>query len=249
MKGGVGNSLGSEAMKNAWLVCALMWLSLAGGAASQSRGTESDSTELELMRLRFARDVIVESLRPLKMRIEELTARAKELAELRDYAGALEVREERSRLEAQLDREDKELLLLEAREQSLRAELLPDVIELPLAEAELSGVTRPAGGGLIDAWSRSGSSATWKLPDLPPGGYEVYLKYRCGALEGGTVLVKEARFTLTGRIETTLKGPERRRVGTLKITDGAGTLEIAAKSVVKDNLMQLLGVELVPASR
>lgn len=238
-------------MKIGWLACALMWLSWVGMVASQNRGAgpDADSTELELMRLRFARSLIEKSLAPLKVRIEELSEKEKVLAVERDYAGAMRVREERRRLEGQLDREDKELLLLEAREQSLRAELLPDVIELPLADARLEGVHRPAGGGLIDGWSGTGSSAEWQLPNLPPGGYEVYLKYRCGALEGGTVVIQEARFSLSGRIETTLKGPERRLIGTVKITDGTGTFRISPKSVVKDNLMQLMGVELVPSSR
>ena len=64
-----------------------------------------------------------------------------------------------------------------------------------------------------------------------------------------THLIKESRFTLTTNIETTLKGPEERTAGTLKISDGAGTLTLSAEALVTNNLMQLLAVELVPASR
>ena len=75
------------------------------------------------------------------------------------------------------------------------------------------------------------------------------LRYRCGATEGGQLLIKEARFTLTTNIETTLKGPEERSAGTLKISDGNGTLSLSAQALVTDNLMQLLAVELVPATQ
>jgi len=104
-------------------------------------------------------------------------------------------------------------------------------------------------GGAITGWSKTGAAATWKLPSLPAGGYEVLLRYRCGAAEGGTLLVKETRYSLTATIESTLKGPEERNAGTLKISDGSGTFTLVVESLVTNNLMQLLAVELVPASR
>lgn len=75
------------------------------------------------------------------------------------------------------------------------------------------------------------------------------LRYRCGTAEGGKLLIKETRFTLTTTIETTLKGPEERSAGTLKVSDGAGTLTLSAAALITDNLMQLLALELVPATR
>ncbi len=214
------------------------------------RAADDDGeTDLELMRLQFARSLIAGSLQPLKQHMDELLVLERSLAKQRDYRGAIEAQQQRRRIESQLEREDKELLLLETREQSLRASLLPEVIEMPLEEAKLKGLSRPSGGGVIEGWSNPGVAAEWVLPDLPPGGYEVYLRYRCGTVEGGSLLVEESRFTLTGRIETTMKGPERRLLGTLKVTDGDGPFRLVAKTLVKDNLMQLLGVELVPASR
>lgn len=231
------------------MLMAGLGLCLLWGGALRAAADEGEETDLELMRLQFARSMIVKSLGPLKAHMEELWKLERAFAERRDYEGALVAQAERRRLEAQLEREDKELLLLETREQSLRASLLPDVIELPLAEAKLDGLRRPEGGGLIDGWSRPGAAAEWVLPELPAGGYEVFLKYRCGTLEGGSMSVEETKFTLEARIETTMSGPERRFLGTLKVTDGAGPFRLVTKTLVKDHLMQLLGVELVPASR
>ena len=61
--------------------------------------------------------------------------------------------------------------------------------------------------------------------------------------------MQETRFTLKGQIDTTLKGPQEKNLGTLKITDGSGPLTLTAVALVKDNLMDLMSVHLVPASR
>ena len=61
--------------------------------------------------------------------------------------------------------------------------------------------------------------------------------------------VKEAKFHLSSQLDTTLKGPQEKNLGTLKITDGSSTLTLTATTLVKDNLMHLLGVWLVPATK
>lgn len=205
------------------------------------------SAEIALLRLNYERELIEASLAPVKEQITTLGALEKQFAADRDYDDAITARDERKRLQNELARLDKELLLLQTREQTLRASLLPERIKLPLDNASLSGLRLE--GGAITGWSKVGASATWKLPDLPPGGYEVMLRYRCGTAEGGKLLIKETRFTLTTTIETTLKGPEERSAGTLKVSDGAGTLTLSAAALITDNLMQLLALELVPATR
>ncbi len=198
-------------------------------------------------RLEFERALIEASLEPLKKQVIALDAIEKQKASSRDYDGAIVVRTERRRLEGELERLDKQLLLIQTREQSLRSAALPDRIALPLEQAVLNGVRRE--GGEITGWSRTGTGATWKLPALPPGGYEVVIRYRCGALDGGVLDVKEARFHLSSPIETTLKGPQEKNLGTLKVTDGSGTISLSASTLLKDNLMDLLGVWLIPAWR
>lgn len=205
------------------------------------------SADIALLRLGYERELIEASLAPVKEEITTLGALEKQFAAERNYDDAITARDERKRLQNELSRLDKELLLLQTREQMLKTSLLPDRIKLPLDAATLSDLRHE--GGAISGWTKVGAAATWKLPTLPPGGYEVMLRYRCGAAEGGKLLIKEARFTLTTTIETTLKGPEERSAGTLKISDGSGTLTLSAQTLVTANLMQLLAVELVPASR
>lgn len=205
------------------------------------------SSEIALLRLSYARELIEASLAPVKEQITTLGTLEKQFAAERDYDDAITARDERKRLQNELSRLDKELLLLQTREQTLKTSLLPDRIKFSLDAATLRDLRLE--GGAITGWSKVGASATWKLPALPPGGYEVMLRYRCGATEGGKLLIKEAHFTLTTSIETTLKGPEERSAGTLKISDGSGTLTLSAQALVTDNLMQLLAVELVPATQ
>jgi hypothetical protein len=191
--------------------------------------------------------MIETSLTPLKKHLSELALLEKQYAEAKDYDGAIEARDQRRRMEKELERLDKELLLLQTRKESLTASLLPDRISLRLEDATLKDVERQAGS--LTRWTKPGASASWKLPNLPPGGYEVVLRYRCGPLEGGSVVVSEARYSLSADVETTLRGPQEKNLGTLKVTDGAGSFTIAARTVVKDNLMHLLGVQLIPSSR
>lgn len=202
---------------------------------------------LDQTRLTFQRSVVEASLTPLKKHLSELILLEKSRAEARDYDGAIEARDMRKRLETELERLDKELLLLQTREQALASSLLPARISLSLDSAALEGVQRS--GGSLTGWARPGASATWKLDRLPPGGYEVVLRYRCGPLEGGSLTVQETRFSLLSDVDTTLKGPQEKNIGTLKITNGSGPLKISARTVLKDNLMHLLAVDLVPASK
>ena len=231
------------------LACALI---IAGEFASSSaadrpRRDPGASLEIALLRLGYERDLIAGSLKPVKDQITTLEALEKQAVSARDYDTAIITRDERKRLQNELERLDKELLLLQTREQSLKTAMLPERIKLSLESATLKELRRESGA--ITGWSKVGAEAVWVLPKLPPGGYEVLLRYRCGAAEGGTLLIKEKRFTLLTRIETTIKGPEERSAGILKISDGSGTLTLAAQSLVTNNLMQLLGVELAPSSR
>ncbi len=231
------------------LACAFVGAGLAMAAPKAEKRTDDPgaSPDIALLRLGYERDLIEASLAPVKEQITTLGALEKQFATERDYDAAITARDERKRLQNELERLDKELLLLQTREQILKTSLLPDRIKLPLDAATLTDLRHE--GGAITGWTKLGAAATWKLPGLPPGGYEIMLRYRCGPTEGGKLLIKEARYTLLATIETTLKGPEERSAGTLKISDGAGTLTLTAQALVTNNLMQLLGVELVPASR
>ena len=225
----------------------LLLILLLVRAAAQDADDPGENAELALQRLLFERAWIVATVGPVKKQITTLDALEKQLAAARDYDGAARVRLQRLEMQNELDRLDKNLVLLQSREQALKASLLPARIQLPLEAAQLAGGTRLDSGALT-GWKR-GATAAWKLPaGLPPGGYEVILRYRCGPLEGGSLTLSEKRFTLSTAIETTLRGAENREAGTLKLSEGATTLTLTASSVFKDNLMQLLAIDLLPAA-
>jgi hypothetical protein len=234
-------------LKTFSIIWSCLGLAVMAASARLSAADSPPQHTLEIARIQFERSMIEVSLTPMKKSLLELTTLEKQRAEARDYTGAISIREQRRKIEHELERLDKELLLLQTREQSLKASLLPDRIPLPLDQAELSGVRLE--GGTLTGWSKPGASAKWQLPALPPGGYEVILRYRCGALDGGELQIKESHFSLKGQIDTTLKGPQEKNLGTLKITDGTGPLTLTALTLVKDNLMDLMSLHLVPASR
>ncbi len=233
---------------NRTLVAALLLGFGAPACPADAQETRAPTAPLELERLSFQKRLLEAGLRPLQQHLSALQELEKQRATSGDYAGAIEARNQRKKLTTELERLDKELLLTQTREQSLKARLLPDRITLPLEDARLEGGVQRTGGELT-GWSGPDSAASWTLPNLPPGGYEILLKYRCGALEGGTLEIQETRFHLSAEVLTTLRGPQEKNLGTLKITDGTGPLVIRARGVLKDNLMHLLAVHLVPAAR
>lgn len=236
-----------SALKTFSIIWSCLGLAVMAAGARLSAADSPPDHELEIARIQFERSMIEASLDPVKKHLLELASLEKQRAEARDYTGAIAMRAQRRKIENELERLDKELLLLQTREQSIKASQLPDRIPLPLDQAVLSGVRME--GGTLTGWSRAGASAKWKLPALPPGGYEVILRYRCGALDGGELQIQESRYSLKGQIDTTHQGPQEKNLGTLKITDGSGPLTLSAVTLVKDNLMDLQSVHLVPASR
>lgn len=205
--------------------------------------------DLAMLRTTHEISLLRASAPSLRQYASELAALEKRCATSRDYKGAIAARNERQTIEKEIARIEKEDLLLRTREQSFRSAMLPDQIVLMPEQATLSGVEREPGNGALTRWKKAGSSATWKLPDLPPGGYEVLVRYSCDALEGGSLVIGEQTFSLTGTADTTLKGPTEKNFGTLKITNGSGSLTIRARTVLKSNLMHLYFVKLVPANR
>lgn len=185
----------------------------------------------------------------LSQLVAEMQALEKQAVTARDYDTAIAVRNERRKLEAQLARQQKAALLMTARQQPVNDDSQQDHIVLKAADARLERVRLDSATGLLVDWGSVGASATWQLPNLPPGGYEVVLHYSSGALEGGSVLVQEAFYSLSADLSTTLKGLGEQNLGTLRVRDGSGSLKVVAKAVVKSNLMQLQSVELIPANR
>lgn len=236
-----------NAMHLGWKVLGHRALALLMALMSTSLLQSQDAT-LTTRRAQFETELLSSTLPVLKQQVAELAALEKKAAATRDYEAAIAIRTEREHIESEISSQAKLLLLLEARQQSM-ANKAPERILLQPAEAQLNGVRYDSAAGVLTGWTAPGASATWRLPDLPPGGYEVILRYSSGPLEGGSVQVQEAFYSLQADLGTTLKGFEDQNLGTLRIRDGAGPLKISAAKVLKDNLMQLQSVELVPANR
>ena len=217
------------------------------GLAQSSKN--APPTDLELAKIEYHRSVLAAAINPLKSYITQLDELIQKSAEDQQYEIAIAAQQERLGIQSELERIAKELLILDSREQSLMTSLIPDRIELPLAAARLDGPQLDSQKNQVTQWTSAGHSASWELPNLPPGGYEVEITYQCGALEGGSVLLAEKSFTLTADLDTTLRGPETKNLGTIKITDGSGPFKMSARSIVKNNLMRLIKVELIPVRR
>ena len=200
------------------------------------------------MQSKLEADLINATTPALKQLVTELQALEQKAATARDYDTALAVRQERQKFESQIASQEKIALILAARRQTSADETQEHIL-LKAADARLDRVTLEPASGLLTGWAAAGASATWQLPNIQPGGYEVVLHYSSGPLEGGTVMVQEAYYSLGGDVGTTLKGLGEQNLGTLRIRDGAGTLKVSAKTVLKSNLMQLQSIELIPANR
>lgn len=211
--------------------------------------TSPPPEEIELARLDHHHQLLEASLGPLKTALSKLDELALSNARAREYEAAIAARIEREHIATDLDRIAKELLILETRKQFLQTSLLPDHILLPLDNAKLESVRYDEEKKWLNHWDRPGAYAEWTLPGVPPGGYEVLLTYQCSPLEGGTIMINEKTFSLSGEMDTTLRGPEVKNLGTLKITDGNTPLRLTARTIVKSNLMNLLSIELIPANR
>lgn len=184
------------------------------------------------------------SIPPLKKLIGDLEALEKKAAAANDFETAMAARTARLRSQAELAAAEKLLLLLQT-----AGETAPvGKIVLKLEDAVLEGVKLDPAKHVLTGWQNPASKATWKLPGIPPGGYEVVLRYSSGTSEGGMVRVAEAFYTLTVPTRITLNGAEDHFLGTLRIRDGQGPLVISAASVLKNNLMELEEVELLPCS-
>ena len=104
--------------------------------------------------------------------------------------------------------------------------------------------------GSIGGWTAGKSMARWKLPDLPPGGYEVYVMYlvqKSGSAEARAIF-KEAFYTLSGPLPVTAsRKPQEINFGTLRIKDGQAFLTLEAGPGSPD--LHVYSVALVPANR
>ena len=121
---------------------------------------------------------------------------------------------------------------------------------LRMSNAQLQGTYEPLSGHYY--WTR-GKSASWTLNDLPPGSYQLVLRYACDGNDDGGGKV-EARFG-TGKLEVKVPstgGWKRRRelvIGPFQIADPRADLVLksAPSDSVASYLMDLTALVVQPA--
>ncbi|MEQ1750948.1 MAG: hypothetical protein ABL974_16085, partial [Prosthecobacter sp.] len=107
-------------MKTFSIIWSCLGLAVMAASARLSAADSPPQHTLEIARIQFERSMIEVSLTPMKKSLLELTTLEKQRADARDYTGAISIREQRRKIEHELERLDKELLLLQTREQSLK---------------------------------------------------------------------------------------------------------------------------------
>lgn len=224
-------------------VSLVLLLMMAASSGSQEKSTSE--TALARLRADFEAALARASVEPLKLRITELQAAEKRAAAAWDWEQALAAREKRQRAEMDLASAEKLSLLLGTVKE---LEATRGKIDLPLTQATLEGVKYDDSRKALTDWRTTSSRAMWTLPDLPPGGYEVVLRYTSSATQGGTVRVQEQFYSLNADTHITLAGPEDHLLGTLRVRTGSGPLVVSASKVSKGGLMDLYGVQLVPVN-
>lgn len=212
-------------------------------SAAQDTGSEG---ELRTMRLQLRQDLLSSILPEKRVQREELVALEKRLAAAQDFAGAIRARDERLKVEQEIANIEKEVPALRAQMLKLAAGALPERIELKLTEASLTGVKLDEGTGSLQGWNAPGASASWKLPDLPPGGYEVLLRYTA---DGGGVTLQESFYSLSAECSPPVQKATEKSLGTLRIRDGSGPLTLKSNPPEKSSSLRVYSLVLVPASR
>jgi hypothetical protein len=199
------------------------------------------------MRAQFRGSLLTAILPEQRAYHDQLLELEKKLAAAHDFAGAIQARDERVTLEQEITAYEEEMPRLAARA-SGADQLLPERIVFKPADAKLSGLTLEKDGSLSQ-WNAAQASATWTLPKLPAGGYEVFLKYSSGKDDPTAFIVRENFYFLRGKTTPTNQKPSEQSLGTLRIRDGEGTLTLAPESVPQNSALRLVSLELAPVNR
>jgi len=235
----------SSAGRAAGIVAVTALLLLSGSPRAQSKDA---ATDLRTLRAAFRQALLTAILPEKRAHAAGLRQLEKRLASTRDYAAAMKVRDERLALEQEITAFEQELPGLAIRATGQTA-LLPERIVFHPKDATLSGANLEKDGAITGWSSPQGCSATWKLPGIPAGGYEVILKYSCAEGEGAAIEVRESFYVLHGKVTAPAEKQTEKNLGTLRIRDGAGALTLAADGASPRAQLRVFALELAPATR
>ena len=202
--------------------------------------------DLRALKSQLRHDLLTTVLPVMKGQRDELQALERKQAEAQDYAGAVRARDERIKLEGEIGAMEKELASAKARAASVAAAKAPERIEFKLGDASLTGLQIDPADQALTGFGGTPATATWTLPDLPPGGYEVMMTTTGG---DGTVTLSESFYSLSATIKNPSAKPIEKNLGTLRIRDGRAKLTLSATPPEKCAALRVYALVLVPAAR
>lgn len=228
-----------------WSVCGLTCVLLTF-FTPHTTAAQVPQTDLSLIKTQLRKDLLQALLPEKKQHRDALLALEQKNAAALDFAGAIKARDERFALEKEIASIEKEIPLLSSRAIALLGRGAPDRLEMHFSDAVLRGVQLDPKDGFISGWDKDQASASWKLPDLPPGGYEVLLRYTA---EKGSILIKESYYSLKGKLKEAKDAPLEEKIGTLRVKDGKGILTLSSDTPQQNGTLRVYSVVLVPAVR
>ncbi len=201
------------------------------------------------LRAQFERSASQVLLPELEIYAQNLKRLEHQLVQRADWVGAIRTRDERLEVENRI---------LAARARLADPALVtpgnrpetPSTVALSPTDATLEGGVELASDPPVLVNWDVGSSATWSLPNLAEGGYEVVFEY-ASTEPGGKFRIREQFFTLTGELAATGDVETYRRInlGTLRIRTGDGQLTLGpAANGSPPGDLRLKSVTLIPAS-
>ena len=218
-------------------------------AAAQDKSDAPPQPDLRALRVDYRKSLLEALLPQKKAYRDELENLEKKFAVESDFVSAMRARDERSQLDQEIMAMEQELPALASQAQALHSPALPERITLSPTDAQLTGVTMDAKAKTLTGWRPARSLATWKVPPLPLGGYEVYITYTCPGKAGAAFTLRESHYSLQCKVTEPSPKAVEKLFGTLRVQTGSSTLSLSADSVETDQPIQIHAVALVPANR
>jgi hypothetical protein len=201
--------------------------------------------DLRTLKAGLRKDLLTAVLPGMKAHRQALLAFEQKRATAQDFSGAIKARDERLKLEKQIGVLEQEAAILASRPAIQNAARLLARIELKLVDAKLTELQRDPTDGALTGWGNENASATWQLPALPPGGYEVLV--RCTG-PSGEIVVRETFYNLKKECKPTGDKSLEQNLGTLRISEGAGSVTLSAAAPEKSSDWRVYSIVLVPSA-
>lgn len=179
---------------------------------------------------------------------EALFSLEKQLASGGDYKEAIHARDQRLALEQEIAFTQQQLLNPPSTQPSTVD--VPENIALENTTAQLNQVTLDPVEHSLTGWTSTDASASWTLPNLPPGGYEIVLRYLLKPTKTPALLnIKESLYHLSLPLEPTDHHPTTKKIGTLRISNGSGPLILQPSDISAEHDLHIHSIALRPCAR